>query len=190
MVVYGDFNCPYSFAVNERLEALGASIEWRGHEHAPALPRPAARPSRAVAEQVSREVGEVREAAPEVRVEVPERLPSSNLALAAYAAAVHADPRAAARFRLLAFRALWQDGRDISRPEVVGALLEEAGLPAQLSAAEEVPVAWEEGFASSGLPGVPAAVREDGTRMLGIVPLAELKAYLAGEPTGDLEGAY
>jgi 2-hydroxychromene-2-carboxylate isomerase len=41
LIVFGDFNCPYSFLASQRVDALQrlgwAEIEWRAVEHAPWL---------------------------------------------------------------------------------------------------------------------------------------------------------
>src|SRR5690349_22882248 len=40
--LYSDFNCPFCYALHERLHDLGLieRCEWRGVQHAPQLPRP------------------------------------------------------------------------------------------------------------------------------------------------------
>jgi len=43
LIVYGDFNCPYSYLASQRVDELArlgqAEVEWRAVEHDPALAR-------------------------------------------------------------------------------------------------------------------------------------------------------
>ncbi|HZU18157.1 MAG TPA: DsbA family protein [Candidatus Dormibacteraeota bacterium] len=183
MVLFADFNCPYSYALHERLRAMGAEVEWRGVEHAPGLPVPAAPPSDRAG--FEREVAEVRALAEEVPLRAPARLPASSLALALAARAADLDPARAADLRSRVFRALWVEGRDISDPAVLRELARAAGLPPALV---DGPGRVE--LARSPTGGVPALVRDDGRVLKGLVDPAPLRDFLAGITEGDVEGAW
>lgn len=41
MIIYGDFNCPYSYLASQRIDTLarlGHQVRWRAVEHDPRLP--------------------------------------------------------------------------------------------------------------------------------------------------------
>ncbi|ALA58747.1 hypothetical protein [Nitrospira moscoviensis] len=42
LLAYGDFNCPFCYAMHERFHGRGLlkDAEWRGVQHAPHLPIP------------------------------------------------------------------------------------------------------------------------------------------------------
>ena len=62
-VVYGDFNCPYSYLASLRVDVLreaGVDIEWRAVEHAPKTPVPGRRLDDAGRANLKAELSEVR----------------------------------------------------------------------------------------------------------------------------------
>ena len=63
LVIYGDFNCPYSCLASVRADALSANgitgIEWRAVEHDPGIPRPSEPAEGDVASMLDREVVEL-----------------------------------------------------------------------------------------------------------------------------------
>src|SRR5919107_1498001 len=92
-VLYTDVNCPFCYATETRLEALGVQdqVEWRGVEHEPDLPVPMVRDDAELNEEVADEVEQVRSRAPEVPIEVPTGKPNTARAIAAAVAATRAD---------------------------------------------------------------------------------------------------
>ncbi|TAJ25643.1 MAG: hypothetical protein EPO64_07710, partial [Nitrospirae bacterium] len=118
VAVYSDFNCPFCYALNERLGTWGdlEKITWRGVQHAPHLQVPMA-PWRAdMAEDLWGEVQAVRRLAPELPITVPTGKPNTAEAI-----------RAVAAFKDLLYRALWCEGADISDPATIAYLAEKAG---------------------------------------------------------------
>src|SRR4051812_17873482 len=77
---YGDLNCPFCYAQNERLLDLGAypGVEWRGIRHDPKLPIPSSRLSQPQQDELAREVGQVREREPSLRIIIPTARPNSE----------------------------------------------------------------------------------------------------------------
>lgn len=171
MVIYADFSCPYSYAMSERLRGLEDRLEWRFVEHAPSAAIPMA------GEVDPRELAEVRQAAPEIELNAPPGLPNSGPASHLFAA-LPAERRPGFLHRV--YRALWVEGRDISAP----AVLEELAGPA---AAPE-PTPWQRDWEDLGI-GVPAILRDDGERCLGIVPVEGLRLFLDGRGA-SVEGVY
>ena len=126
IVLYGDFNCPWSYLASRRvavLEAAGVPVDWRAVEHDPWRPRRFADSSTRFA-CVREELDHVRAALlPDEQLPfapagfVPRTVP----AVSGYAEAYRAGVGPAAR-RLL-FRAFWAHGVDLGSPETVRTLL-------------------------------------------------------------------
>src|SRR4051794_39660582 len=172
ITLFTDLNCPFCYATEQRLEALGggARIAWRGVEHEPDLPVPLALDDAEIAAELAEEVASVQSRAPEVAITVPPGKANTASGLLATAAALRIDPERGAAFRRSIYRALWRDGRDISDLAVLTVLAEEQGLPALESLPEDaVTVAsWRLEWERSPLRGVPLLVRSDGETVYGL----------------------
>ena len=85
--LYSDFNCPFCYAMHERLHALGVMdrISWQGVQHAPHLPVPMAGWAGHLAAELKQEVQMVRRLAPELPIAVPPGKPNTGRAIAAAA---------------------------------------------------------------------------------------------------------
>ncbi len=127
---YSDFNCPFCFALNERILMLGdsAKVLWRGIEHMPAASSKHA--TLVDQTQLINEVGVVRKRAPEVALVTPAFRPKTALANALiWKLAFQLDSsRPLSELRTLIYRAYWQDGGDISNPEVLRELCSQVAL--------------------------------------------------------------
>lgn len=118
VIVYGDFNCPYSYLASQRADRLTrdgiARFEWRAVEHDRRLPVTGMR-SEADRASWQRELAEVAllalsaEDAPAL---APPVISNTGAAVAAYAEAVSDGIADELRRRL--FRAIWAEGRHIS----------------------------------------------------------------------------
>ena len=141
--LYYDYSCPYAYLASTQIEALcartGAELVWRpmllgGVFRALGLPDgPALSPAKARLNHLDMHRWADSFGVPLV---MPPLHPNRTvLALRATLAAEDGAPAAAKAL----FRAYWALGRDVSRPEVVGEALGEAGLdgPALLRRAEE-----------------------------------------------------
>jgi predicted DsbA family dithiol-disulfide isomerase len=183
LVVYGDFNCPYSCLASSRADALvargDARIEWRAVEHDPAIPSPSEPVEGELAAMLDREVGEIRgllgdrERFPIVR---PPVHPNSATATAAFAAA---PPPQADELRRQLFTALWFDGRDIGVTDVVAELGGDATVAADAAgdAALRV-VSWRAAWSALAPRVVPMLVFADGRVARGVEGLARLAELL------------
>ena len=182
LIIYGDFNCPYSCLASVRADQLielgQAEVEWRAVEHDPTIPTPSPRVDGAVAATFDRELAEVR-AQLEPGEQVPIRRPAvrSNTA-AAIAAFASAPAGEADRLRRRLFAAYWDDARDIANPaelKMLGATPRSGGA--------QVAARWREEWLGLGRTVVPMLVLPDGYVSRGLGALARLAA-LATTRTG------
>lgn len=173
LIMYGSFNCPYSYLASlrvDRLAAAGAAeTQWRAVVHDPAVPRSGLPVTGDLEQMFDRELAEIRgllkpgEAYPAKR---PARQPDTTPAVAAYAAAAAADK--AGRIRRGVYDAFWAEGLDIGDP----AVLADLGCPANPPTA--VMDAWREDWLNLGRPMVPMLVLPDGTVSRGLGALRRL----------------
>ncbi len=110
MIVYGDFNCPYSYLASQRADLLsrgGVSVDWRAVEHDCGLPVTGSRPDSNQAAW-DRELAEVASLALPWE-QVPAGLPVliSNTKAAVAACAEAASDGVAGELRRRLFAAIW-----------------------------------------------------------------------------------
>jgi len=173
LIVYGDFNCPYSCLASVRVDALTArgvaDVEWRAVEHDPTLPTPSRSVSGDVAEMFDRELVEVRgllgpdEAFP---IRRPPVQPNSARAITAFAGA---PVERADELRRRLFAALWFEGRDIGDSTVVAEAVGD-GPTIPNRRAEE----WHDAWWPLERRVVPMLVLPDGYVSRGLGALARL----------------
>jgi predicted DsbA family dithiol-disulfide isomerase len=183
IVAYGDLNCPFCYALEERLAARSVEhqVEWRLVEHAPELPVEPSGAQPGQLEELGRELEALVERAPDVRIRRPPFRPSSGRAIRAVAEACEIDPPRAWLLRLSLFRALWRDGRNIADPQVIDALVERAGLPPLRGTTEAVETAarWTREWREARYERIPVMVSDVDTTLLGLVPVRQLELFLA-----------
>ena len=134
-IIYADFNCPFCYALNERLHELNLEhrVEFRAIQHAlSSADNPA---SFAALSALSREVAEVRRRSPSTQINIPMFRPDSGPASKLVTAVVSAAPLKAIQLRRLIYRALWVDGEDISKADVLDNLLKELQIDPPTGAA-------------------------------------------------------
>ena len=138
---YSDFNCPFCFALNERILVMGdsAKVDWRGIQHMPAAN---SRKSTLVDQtQLINEVGVVRKRAPEVSIVTPSFRPNTAPANLLMARLAGAQRHQRSHLRALIYRAYWQEGRDISDQAVLADLCAMADLQVPASDDQEAALA-------------------------------------------------
>jgi predicted DsbA family dithiol-disulfide isomerase len=92
--------------------------------------------------------------------------------------------RGVAVFKDLLYRALWCEGADLSDPATIAYLAEKAGLGRTVLSALDNRLAsattsrWQQDWEATGIGAVPALVRPDGTRLMGLVGQDRLRAFL------------
>ncbi|MEO5573495.1 MAG: DsbA family protein, partial [Gammaproteobacteria bacterium] len=165
IILYSDFNCPFCYALGERLLAAKAAhtIEWRGVQHAPYLPIPMANAGAALAAELTGEVRAIHQLAPELAIALPRGKPNSGPAIRAVAAALQINSFGAHALKDALYREFWLRGTDISDASVLQALAHAAGLSDEGNISGTAKAAeWQHAWEASGLGGVPAMVRGDG----------------------------
>jgi predicted DsbA family dithiol-disulfide isomerase len=175
LVIYGDFNCPFSALASARAARLAAAgiaqVEWRAVAHDLEIPARGAVPAPADARAYEAEVEQVGSLLlPDERLtlRVPALRSSTVPATEAYAAT---DTRDRARIRSDLFRAYWEEGKDIGDPAVLGAMGLESRAPA-------IAADWRSEWLAFDRPLVPAMRLPDGHVSRGLGALARLADLL------------
>jgi predicted DsbA family dithiol-disulfide isomerase len=178
LVVFGDFNCPYSCLASTRAATLVeqgvAEVDWRAVEHDPAIPAPSEPVDGDLAAMLDREVAEVRSLlrpGEEFPILRPTVHPNSAAAVAAFAAA---PPSEAQELRRRLFAALWFHGRDIGDPAVIG----ELGGKVDARRRERVST-WHDEWRNLERRVVPMLVLPDGHVSRGLGALTRLADLLS-----------
>lgn len=112
LVVYGDFNCPFSALASHRIDVLAArgiaEVGFHAVEHSPRIPPDGLavvdQKRAELTEEVEQVLGLVTPADGRFRLRVPEVLPNTSTMCQAYAATPTAD------LRRKMFEAVWSDG--------------------------------------------------------------------------------
>jgi 2-hydroxychromene-2-carboxylate isomerase len=160
LIVYGDFNCPYSCLASQRMDELArlgvAEVEWRAVEHDPALALTGT-PRSLDPERWQRELAELAllaeedEQAPGV---APSVISNTGAAVAAYAEAVTDGVQDDLRRSL--FSEIWVNRRHLSSPygvrQLVCALMYPAGTRSEQLAVPDLPSRIHHRVAPGALP--------------------------------------
>lgn len=186
-IVYADFNCPFCYALNERLHAmgLGECVDFRSVQHAPSASSKNA--GLEVLTELTREVAEVRRRAPSVEIAVPLFRPGSAPASAVLDLVSKKYPTKASPLRSRIFQCLWVDGLDISDPEILQFMLDGLGIDESVKdiQASDDMSAWQEQWDSDSEfeRSLPIVISEQGEKVVGFPLEPELDAFLQ---TGSL----
>ena len=181
-IIYADFNCPFCYALNERLHELNLEhrAEFRAIQHAlSSADNPA---SFAALSALSREVAEVRRRSPSTQINIPMFRPDSGPASKLVTAVVSAAPLKAIQLRRLIYRALWVDGEDISKPDVLDNLLKELQIDPPTGAAlkSDKLSTWQSEWAGNQEfdGSIPIVISDRGETVIGFPLEPELDAFL------------
>src|ERR1041385_9320618 len=128
-ILYSDFNCPFCYALHERLyeENVLARCEWRGVQHASHLARPMKPWQGMLSAELRHEVTVVQRLGPGLPIALPPGKPNTKLAIEQAVTLLQRDRSQGMTFVRETYRAFWCDGKDISDPEVLGQLAKQAG---------------------------------------------------------------
>lgn len=171
LIVYGDFNCPFSALASIRagnLERLGsARVDWRAVEHAPEIPPTGNDVIGELRSELQRELDQIRSlltTEESDRLALPTVQSNTEWATAAYAAAPASD-RPTLRARL--FAAYWREGADLADTTTL----------ARLGASrtdERTAARWRHEWLALTKPIVPVMILPDGHVSRGLGALARL----------------
>jgi 2-hydroxychromene-2-carboxylate isomerase len=172
LVLYGSFNCPYSYLASLRADRLATAgrpkVDWRAVVHDPEVPAAGTPVTGELAEMFDGELEELRgllgpgEVFPARR---PTVQPNTTGAVAGYATLVGDESD---RLRQALFSAFWVDGEDIGDRNV----LDRLGCPD--AAPGERMQRWEAEWKSTEKLLVPMIVLPDGKVSRGLGALARL----------------
>lgn len=185
--VYADFNCPFCYALGERLGPLKDrfNIEWRPIQHVPGRENLCTLDDMAV---LASEVFTVRHRAPEVAIAMPQQRPNTAEVTKVFTALQSKDPQLAMRFRTLIYRALWVEDQDISQHEVIEKALQNLGVhqPIDYVEAERKLKRWQKEWETGDYSrGIPTMVSTDGTKLSGLASPRDIQCFLEGRPSED-----
>ena len=181
--VYADFNCPFSYALNERLFALGLEnrVDFRLIQHKPEADRD--KIDLTVLSELTTEVAEVRRRIPSIEINVPMFRPNTAPPTALVYKINREDPFQAVQLRRRIFRALWVDGQDISDADLLASLL--LDLDIELSSTKvalnnQELTAWQSEWENNIEfdRNLPIIISENGETVIGSLLEPELDAFL------------
>ena len=129
LTVYADLRCPFCFVLNEWLEDahLSHTVRWRGVEQRPGLTREEGA-SDEMQHELDEELARLSDLAPEIDVQKPEQVSNTRRALAAVERVRRTQPWRTASARTRLYRAIWQQGVDVTEWEQVRAVLSDFDL--------------------------------------------------------------
>lgn len=178
-VLYSDFNCPFCYALHERVHDLGLidRCQWRGVQHAPQLPRPMKPWSGSLGAELRHEVTMVQRLAPGLPIALPPGKPNTLPAIEQAVALLRKDPQYGLDFIQRAYRAFWCDGRDISDPLVLKELAGEHFAEDIDGQNQVIAQKWETAWHATGQNGVPLLVSPDGDLLVGCVSKEQIRQF-------------
>jgi predicted DsbA family dithiol-disulfide isomerase len=164
--LYSDFNCPFCYAMHERLHEMNllALCEWRGVQHASHLPRPMKPWQGSLGVELRHEVTVVQRLAPGLPIALPPGKPNTRPAIEQSVALLRRDRSHMMTFVRETYRAFWCAGRDISDLGVLRHLVEQVGgSPESMGTINDedrrVAQEWESAWHVTGQAGVPSLSR-------------------------------
>mgnify|MGYP001233161292 CR=1 FL=1 len=184
---YIDLNCPYCYALFERVYRWGLAdqIEWCMVEHASHVLD--GEFDLAQEELLSSEVFEVHHRAPDIELSLPPDRCQSTQATRLIAIVQRVFPEQTNAVRVSLYRALWREGRNIGDMGVLLDVLRRHDLPAELLGMCEEPPdefiawqkAWENGDFDHSIPVMTHAAT--GRVIIGLADQSSLAQFLLGE---------
>jgi len=194
LAVYGDFNCPFCYALSEILldADLSGPLQWRTIEHMPSVSADSFTPREQTL--LATEVYNVRHRVPDLDIAIPPCRPNTALANRLLIIVSQRTPDKTLLLRRQIYRALWVDGRDISDLKVLFSLLplvDFDGLidPEELETGNRLLQAWQRSWEDDKFKGrIPIVIDGDRT-LMGLACLPDIQRFLGGE-TVNTDSAY
>jgi diguanylate cyclase (GGDEF)-like protein len=182
-IIYADYNCPFCYALNERIHEMNLEdrAEFRMVQHAPSIS--SSQVSFEVLSALSSEVAEVRRRAPSIQINVPLFRPNSGPASLLVSTVAKHHPRQAIRLHRLIYRALWLNGEDISKPELLDKLLKKLEIDAPAGAAlrDDKLSTWQSEWADNQEfdGNIPIVISDRGETVIGFPLEPEIDMFLS-----------
>ncbi|VAW55781.1 hypothetical protein MNBD_GAMMA07-2257, partial [hydrothermal vent metagenome] len=181
IIVYADLNCPYCYALNERLEQLGMShaANWRPIEHAPDIYKHNF--THIDKQELIQEVNDVISKSPDIILNLPDFRPNSNHASKLLATVIQYHPEKEVECRTLFYRALWQQGLDISDANTLNDLLASidfADLTIATTADNDLLAWYDEWKLGNFARNIPSLESSNGFKLLGFPPMEQLDHFM------------
>lgn len=180
-LLYSDFNCPFCYALHERLQELDllARCEWRGVQHAPHLPRPMKPWEGSWGAELRHEVSVVQRLAPRLSIALPSGKPNTQPAIEQAVVLLQRDRQQGMDFVHRAYRAFWCEGQDISDPLVLRQLASGCDVEDVDGEYRSIAQRWETAWHATGQAGVPLIVAPSGEQLVGCVPAEQVNHFFA-----------
>ena len=180
IVLYSDFNCPFCYALHERLYEMNQldCCEWRGVQHAPYLPKPMARWSGTLGAELAHEVRMVQRLSPGLVISLPLGKPNTRRAIECAASMLRQDAGRGMEFVRQAYRAFWCEGRDLSDPSILQQLAGESAVDGEAEESRRIVQEWETAWHRTGQAAVPLLVSPEGEQLVGCMPVEEIRRFM------------
>jgi len=186
LAVYGDFNCPFCYALSEILldADLSGSLQWRTIEHMPSVSADSFTPKEQTL--LATEIYNVRHRVPSLDIAIPPCRPNTALANRLLLIVSQLNPEKALLLRRQIYRALWVDGRDISDLNVLFSLLPVVGFDGsidleELETGNSLLQTWQHSWEGDKFEGrIPIVIDGDRT-LMGLANLPDIQRFLDGE---------
>ncbi len=178
-IYYADLNCPFCYALDERIHQLGltGSALWRGVQHL----LTAEQWQEESPERLAEEVARVQKHAPELTINVPPRRPPTGLAILTLAELELSGRAAGPQLRRALYWALWVEGQDISSARVIDEACRALGFdtPKPSSNARSLAQRWQREWEGGDFDRcIPVLVAPSGARSVGLEESRRVAAFL------------
>lgn len=189
--LFSDFNCPFCYALHERLYDLNLidRCDWRGVQHAPHLPSPMKPWQGSRGAELRHEVAVVQRLAPGLPIALPPGKPNTRPAIERAIALLSLNRTSGMEFIRQAYRAFWCAGRDISDRKVLMALTGDSVEEASHDSSRRIALEWETAWHATGQAGVPLIVSPDGNLLVGCVPTEDIIGFFGRNSDRESEVA-
>ena len=183
--LFSDFNCPFCYALHERLHDLNVidRCEWRGVQHAPHLPSPMKPWQGSLGAELRQEVKIVQRLAPGLPITLPPGKPNTRPAIEQAIEFFSRDRARGMEFVRQVYRAFWCEGRDLSDQQVLRQLAGESFKGESSNHIRRITQEWETAWHATGQAGVPLIVSPDGNLLVGCAPTEDIvRFFTPSEP--------
>ena len=179
--LFSDFNCPFCYALHERLHALRLidRCAWKGVQHAPHLPQPMRRWTGSFAADLRHEVDLVQRLSPGLPLQLPIGKPNTGESIARAAAVLEKDREAGMMLVRAIYRSFWLDGQDLSDARILDEVTGTSPPDGSWDRGRQIAGQWNAAWQSTAQAGVPLIVAANGDMLVGCVPRDQLAEFFS-----------